>query len=491
MQETIMDESSIAAPTTLDAIEQELTRKIGPQKFRIWFKDSASITLDDGSLKIGVPNTFTARWIENHFLSDLQSVTEHVTGQRHKVTFSVTQSATVNAATTAGSASIITPVHASSTKKLPTRTRASAAQPRLRLTLESFVVGPSNELAYNAAQVVVREQHSPFNPLFIHGGYGVGKTHLLQGVCNAIRQVRPSTQWMYLSAEDFANHFVLALKTKKLEAFRQRMRNTDLLAIDDIHFLANKPSTQEEFLHTFNSINLAGKQVVLVSDAAPKQIKQLSDKLVNRFVSGMVVKIDAPDFATRCKICEQCARTMVPSTYKGMMPKTDKTPKVPESVIHFIAQNVRSNVRELEGALLKVIAFSALQNGPVTLALAKEVLADHVERCDPVVHLSSIESSVAEYFGTTPAILHSAKKDKTVAMARHFTMYLVRKHTKMSSSEIGRLMGNKNHATVLVACKKVEDMFMRDAELHWQGPTGNRVSTTKTTLLALENSISK
>ena len=489
MQETIMDESSVATPTTIDAIEQELTRKIGSQKFRIWFKDSASITLDDGYLKIGVPNTFTARWIETHFLTELQSVTERVTGQRHKVTFSVTP--LTHTSSPAGSASKLAPVHTPPAKAAHLKPKPVSTQPRLRLALDSFVVGQSNELAYNAAQVVIREQDSPFNPLFIHGGYGVGKTHLLQGVCNAIRQVRPNTQWMYLSAEDFANQFVLALKTKKLEAFRRRMRNTDLLAIDDIHFLTNKPSTQEEFLHTFNTINLAGKQVILVSDAAPKMIRQLSDKLTNRFVSGMVVKIDTPDFTTRCKICEQCARTMVPTTYKGMMPQTDKLPKVPESVIHFIAQNVRSNVRELEGALLKVIAFSALQNGPITLALAKEVLADHVERCDPVVHLSSIESSVAEYFGTTPAIIHSAKKDKTVAMARHFSMYLARKHTKMSSSEIGRLMGNKNHATVLVACKKLDNMVTEDAEIHWCGPTGNKVSTTKTTLMALENSISK
>ncbi len=491
MQETIMDESSIATSTTIDAIEQALMRKIGSQKFRIWFKDSASITLDDGYLKVGVPNTFTARWIENHFLKDLQAITERVTGQCHKVTFSVLASPNTSPSAATEQTSRIMPVHTAPANTAWPRPKPTARQPKLRLALDSFVVGQSNELAYNAAQVVIREQHSPFNPLFIHGGYGVGKTHLLQGVCNAIRQVRPHTQWMYLSAEDFANQFVLALKTKKLEAFRQRMRKTDLLAIDDIHFLTNKPSTQEEFLHTFNTINLAGKQVILVSDAAPKSIKQLSDKLTNRFVSGMVVKIDTPDFTTRCKICEQCALTMVPTTYKGMMPKTDKTPKLPESVIHFIAQNVRSNVRELEGALLKVIAFSALQNGPITLALAKEVLADHVERCDPVVHLSSIESSVAEYFGTTPTIIHSAKKDKTVAMARHFSMYLARKHTKMSSSEIGRLMGNKNHATVLVACKKVEDMVQRDAEIHWRGPAGNKVSTSKTTILALENSISQ
>ena len=182
-----------------------------------------------------------------------------------------------------------------------------AIKKSLKLSLDSFVVGKSNQLAYTAARTVATEEKSPFNPLFIHGGYGVGKTHLLQGICNEVSKSRPGTNWLYLSAEDFANQFILALKTGKLDAFRRKMRETDLLAIDDIHFLARKDATQEEFMHTFNSIDLAGKQVVLVSDAHPKMIGQLSEKLVNRFVSGMVVKIDTPDFLTRCEICKQYA----------------------------------------------------------------------------------------------------------------------------------------------------------------------------------------
>jgi chromosomal replication initiator protein len=179
---------------------------------------------------------------------------------------------------------------------------------------------------------------------------------------------------------------------------------------------------------------------------------------------------------------------MVTTAFKNSKAKTP--PKVPDSVIQFVAQHIRSNVRELEGALLKVVAYAALQNGPITLSLAKDILADHVERCDPMVHLSTIESTVATYFGTTPAVLHSSKKDKTVSLARHFSMYLARKHTQMSSSEIGRLMGNKNHATVLVACKKIEDMLRQDSELHWCGPTGNRVARAKVTLMALETNLS-
>jgi chromosomal replication initiator protein len=323
---------------------------------------------------------------------------------------------------------------------------------------------------------VAREQKCPFNPLFIHGGYGVGKTHLLQGICNQVCRDRPRTNWLYLSAEDFANQFVLALKTKKLEAFRRRMRQTDLLAIDDVHFLASKPSTQEEFLHTFNTIDLAGKQVVLASDAHPKMIGQLSEKLVNRFVSGMVVKIETPDFHTRCQICRQYAATI--------------RKRIPESVVKYVAENLRTNVRELEGALLKLIAYSSLQNQKVTMLTAKQVLAEHIERCDPIVHISDIESSVATFFGLTPANLHSSKKDRTVSLARHFSMYLARKHTKMSSSEVGRFMGNKNHATVLLACKKVEEQIRQNADLHWLGPAGNKISKARTVLARLEEVIS-
>jgi chromosomal replication initiator protein len=336
---------------------------------------------------------------------------------------------------------------------------------------------------------VIREQQSPFNPLFIHGGYGVGKTHLLQGICHGVAKARPGTQWLYLSAEDFANQFVLALKSRKLEAFRRRMRQTDLLAIDDVHFLASKPSTQEEFLHTFNTISLAGKQVILVSDAHPKMIGQLSEKLVNRFVSGMVVKIEAPDLQTRCEICRQFARRMLNASLGGPDPK--RPGAMPESVIRFVAERVRTNVRELEGAVLKLIAYATLQNEQLSMAMAQAVLAEHIERCDPMVHVTDIEAAVGAYFGVTPAHLHSAKKGRTISLARHFSMYLTRQHTNMSSSEVGRHMGNKNHATVLVACKKVEELLRRDAEVHWEGPAGNKVAKAKTILTHLEDGITR
>ncbi|MHC4644741.1 MAG: chromosomal replication initiator protein DnaA [Planctomycetota bacterium] len=467
MQTTITDE--------IAAINNALTQRIGPQKFRIWFKNSTRFTLTDGYLKVGVPNLFIASWLENHFLNDIRHALMAVTRNCQKISFAVDPELSGSQRRTqlAFQEGVVkkkqTNLAGRGTKSPQRRDK------RLKLSLDTFVVGPSNQLAYNAAIAVVNEEQSPFNPLFIHGGYGVGKTHLLQGICNAVCAARPRTNWSYLSAEDFVNQFVLALKTKKLEAFRRRLRQMDLLAIDDIHFLASKPSTQEEFLHTFNTISLAGKQVVLASDAHPKMIGQLSEKLVNRFVSGMVVKIDPPDFQTRCQICRQ---------YAAAMGK-----QLPEPVIRYIAENLRTNVRELEGALLKLVAFAALQNQNPTLAMAREILAEHLARTDPIVHVSDIESAVAAFFGTTPANIHSSKKDRTVAMARHFSMYLARKHTRMSSSEIGRFMGNKNHATVLLACRKVDELIKQNAELYWRGPAGNKVSKARVILANLEESI--
>jgi len=468
MQSTITDEIS--------AINEALAERIGVQRYRIWFKNSTRLTLVDGYLKVDVPNLFVASWIENHFSNELSQTVRAVTGTSQKITFTVDPELSGNQRR----AQLGFQAQDVERARNQTRRRLGGIHPhlkkRLKLSLDTYVVGRCNQLAHNAAMAVVTKQQSPFNPLFIHGGYGVGKTHLLQGICNAVAKNRPETQWSYLSAEDFANQFVLALKTKKLEAFRSRMRQTDLLVIDDIHFLASKPSTQEEFLHTFNTIDLAGKQVVLASDAHPKMIGQLSEKIVNRFVSGMVVKIDSPDLETRCQICRQYAATM----------KKD----IPESVVKYTAENLRANVRELHGALLKLTAFASLKNARVTLLMAKEVLAEHLARTDPIVHISDIESAVATYFGITPANLHSSKKNRTIALARHFSMYLARKHTNMSSPDVGRFMGNKNHATVLLACKKVQEHLRQNTELHWTGPTGNKIAKTRTILANLEESIS-
>ncbi len=484
MQSIITDDRIKSASEQVSNINDALVERIGKQKYRIWFQNSTNLSLSNGYLKISAANPFISSWIENHFSDEIIEAVRSVTGIDVKLTFTIDQQLNgtqnrININQNESDSSVQLGRYRPKPKRVKLSELNQNQGKRLKLSLDTFVVGSSNELAYNAAGIVVNEEKSPFNPLFVHGGYGVGKTHLLQGICNAMFDKRPRANWLYLSAEDFANQFVLALKTKKLEAFRSRMRQTDLLAIDDIHFLASKPSMQEEFLHTFNTIDLAGKQVVLASDAHPKQISELSDKLISRFISGMVVKIDSPDMDMRCRICRQ------------FIEKLNRPVQVSDSVIQYIAENLFSNVRELEGAVLKVIAFSSLKNEQVSLPMAKAVLAEHLERCDPIVHVSDIESAVASFFGITPANLHSPKKNRTVALARHLSMYLTRKHTRMSSSEIGRVMGGKNHATVLLACRKVEEIVEKNADLHWQGPAGNKVSKAKAVITQLEKSISR
>ncbi len=484
MQSTIRDEATHSTENQISAINDILAKKVGAQKYRIWFKNSTNLILSEGYLKVGVPNLFVARWLENHFLNEINEAASTVIGTKLNITFTIDPELSGRQRTNQldSQASEAAKEGTALVQKGKNHRYSTGFDQRkkLKLSLDTFIVGPSNELAFNTAKAVVNEQKSPFNPLFIHGGYGVGKTHLLQGICNGVAQKRPHTNWLYLSAEDFANQFILALKTKKLENFRRRMRQTDLLAIDDIHFLANKVSTQEEFLHTFNTIDLAGKQVVLASDAHPKMIGQLSEKLVNRFVSGMVVKIDNPDLATRCEICRQYINNV-----------KAHTPPISESAIRYIAENLRTNVRELEGALLKLIAYSSLKNERISSSMAKAVLAEHLDRCDPIVHVSDIESAVATYFSITPGDIHSSKKNRTVSLARHFSMFLTRKHTKMSSSEVGRVMGNKNHATVLLACRKVEQMIEKNADVRWQSPAGNKISKAKKVIARLEENISR
>ncbi|MBN2210139.1 MAG: chromosomal replication initiator protein DnaA [Sedimentisphaerales bacterium] len=465
----------IASHNLVEGINEALSKKVGAQRYNIWFKNSTRMVIEDSYLKVGVPNLFVGGWLETHFSQALHDSVKEATGSSLKVIF------TIDPELFGGQRRRQLDSQAQSVARATTpseRRRLHKTPPpaNLRLRLDTFVIGPSNQLAYNAARTVVAEPRSHYNPLFIHGGCGLGKTHLLQGICNAVGQIRPHTQIAYVSGEEFTNQFVLALKVGKLDAFRHRFRQMDLLVIDDIHFLASKKATQEEFLHTFNAIDTAGRQVVMASDAHPKMIGQLSEQLVNRFISGMVVKIEPPDFETRCRILRQRAR--------------DMEKDIPDPAIEYIAENLCANVRELEGALLKVVAYASLSRTAISLSMAREALEEHINKTDPIVHLSDIEAAVTTFFGITPADVHSSRKTRTISLARSVAMYLARKHTSMSFPEIGRFMGNKNHATVILACRKIDDL-LRNApkSVVWDTPAGRRDMNIATLLSKLESAL--
>ena len=338
------------------------------------------------------------------------------------------------------------------------RAPAQSARPRLRHEIETFVVGQSNQLAYTTALYVAEYPGAQYNPLFIHGGCGLGKTHLLQGLCKRFIYHHPTKRWTYLTGEEFTNEFLTSLRGNKIDAFRRKMRDLDLLVIDDVHFLGGKKATQEEFLHTFNAIEAMGRQVVMASDNHPKMIEEFGESLINRFVSGMVVRIDPPNFATRCEILRSLSQR------SGLM--------LGEEVVGWIARRVTQNVRELEGAITRIAAFVKLTGRTPDAAMAQEALGDLDRQMVAPVRPDNILQSVCEYFGLEHKDLMSGRRQRTISLARSVAMFLVRKTAKLSFPEIGMRMGKRNHSTVISACRRIERAVTRNEPLVWTSSVG-------------------
>lgn len=452
-------ESVCADDKTTRHILQTLQERIGPQKFNAWFKHGTRLSVTDAQVKVAVPNTFVAHWVETHYQPDITAAVRRETGWECPVVVTIDTSLTgeLRRCQLDSQAQIV-----SRAKEGLSRFQAPVEPPALRYSLKDFVVGASNRLAYSAALAVTGGQKAPFNPLFIHGACGVGKTHLLQGICNAVSVLRRggrTLQWRYVTAEQFTNEFIQALRGRRFEEFRARYRKLDLLAIDDVHFLAAKKATQDEFLHTFNAIDTAGRQVIMASDAPPRLVGELNEQLVSRFTAGMVVKIEPPDHPTRVEILRRKARAM----------RLD----VGDETLEYVAMHLRGSVRELEGALVKLGALAAVGGAEVTPALAREALADHLARTDSALTLGDIEAVVATFFGITPADIHSSRRTRTVSVARMVATFLGRRHTQMSYPEIGQYMG-KNHSSAVLAVQRMESLLSKAGKLTWMTPMGRR-----------------
>lgn len=446
-------------PDSVTLIQSKIAEQVGPQRYKVWFKNATQLTMTDGHLKVSTPNAFICGWIERHFAETISGAARQVTGTDLQLSF------VVDPKLLYGLRKRQLNSQADFIAKNPERVARQYRHqwppppPKLRGRFEDLIVGPANELAVSVVRRIADRDPAAYSPVFVHGGCGVGKTHLLHALGNHLAEQHPDCRWLCVTGDEFTNEFVHALQTRRSDAFRQRYRNLDVLIIDDVHFLANKRATQEEFLHTFNAIDGQHKQVVLASDSHPKLIGQFSEQLVNRFVAGMVVRIDVPDFRMRCEILNHRARL------------TTSQP-VPQEVIAYIAEHLQANVRELEGALLKLLMFSKVAHQPITLSLARHALADHLARTQRALGLDDIDQVVATYFGLTPADLHTSRKTRTLALARNIAMFLARKHTRMSFPEIGRFMGNKNHSTVILANRKIEQWLAADETVVRQTPSG-------------------
>ncbi len=457
------------ATEMLCLIQKSVAERIGESRYKTWFGGGVEFALEDERLSIVAPNAFVGNWIATNYLSQVREAARDVAG-------SVTVDVRVNERVTPHRMPPAATTPAVSARRSSAEPRRTADTPRLRGTLDSFVVGECNRLAHAAIEQLVREPTDRFRPLFLHGGCGLGKTHLLQALCNALGETHPTLNWCYLSGEEFTNEFIYAVKSGRIDAFRARFRQVELLVIDDIHFIANKKATQEEFLHTFNAIDSGGRTIVLSSDRHPRGIASLSEPLINRLVAGMVAEVRAPDFATRREILRRRAAELHGD--------------VGDSVLDLIARGVSRNVRELEGALYKLTALAALTHEPITLDMAQDALREYLA-ADRPLDVPDIEREAGEFFGVTRERIHSQSRDRTVSLARAAAMLLVRRHTSLSYPEIGRAMGNKNHSTVVMAVQRLERVLAQDGEVHWKTSHGATSRSLRTVLDEIEQRLQR
>jgi chromosomal replication initiator protein len=451
-----------------ERIVHALRQRISEDRFDLWFGNRTRLVLAGNTLIVEAPNAFAANWIRTRLHSELLASAHQVLGRGIEIRTQAAAAppAAVPPVTLARPEIAATPKAAAS---------AAAPQPPLRYSLDEFVVGPSNQLAHRAALRITENPGKEFNPLFLHGACGLGKTHLLQGICQRFAKLHPGKKWLYLTAEQFTNDFLEAIRTHKTDAFRKKLRGAELLAIDDVHFLGNKKATQEEFLHTFNQIDHSGRQIVLASDCAPRQIQALSDQLSSRFVSGMVLRVDSPDLPTRLEILRR-------RVARGGW-------NVNDAVLMHIARTSTSSVRELEGLLLQVVAGINLINaGSPDAGSVLASIRDRTAMRGPVP-VTRIIAAVAEHFALSEAALTGPGREKLVSTARAVAMYLARQHSGMSFPEIGRAIGSKNHSTVIAACQRVEAMLTGGELLCWNTPTGPRHQALPDILHELEAAI--
>jgi len=473
----------------LTRLAEVIAEKVGQQRFHVWFNSSTRLDLKPDMLEICVPNDFISEWIGSHFSRLIQEAAQEVLGGPLHVRFSVmpqlfdarpeepaAETRDALAKTHSGFAHAKTILNGTlpptATHPPVQRPAPSVGRARLRHSLDTFVVGASNQLAYNAAAHVAQYPGSQYTPLFIHGSCGLGKTHLLQGICRRFLELHPTRRWAYMTGEEFTNEFVQAMRMNKIDQFRHRMRELDLLVIDDVHFLAGKRATMEEFLHTFNAIEAMGKQVVMASDSHPKTIEDFGESLINRFVSGMVVRIDPPNFQMRCEMLRRMA--------------LEHQLTIADEVICWIARRVTQNVRELEGAITRVAAYSKLSNRPVDEQLAHEALGDLERQHVQPIRPDAIVQSVCDYFGVAHRDLLSARRDHGISLPRSVAMYLVRKMSTLSYPEIGQLLNKRNHSTVISACRRIDRAITGGEALEWSSALGTRKEDAAELLQRLE-----
>lgn len=514
-----------------DQIRAELFTVLGEKRYTLWIDGKVSLAIHDDVLTVGVGSPFLLTWMQRQFKTELADAAQRVLGPSARVCLVVDAVASAmraqpNKPVEAGAGRSVAPRtatelrealgqatgltttagvqtagnatenatgaqiggavgsavgHSTSTANNPSSSRSGAtgfplsapARGRRLADLADFVAGPQTELALTAARQIGAGQPTLFNPFYIHGPVGSGKTHLLEGICRQLKRTHPAANVMLITSEAFANYFTQALRDRTLPGFRQRFRGVDVLLVDDVDFFESKRVFQEEFLHTFAELVDHGRQVVLSGSRHPRLLTKLGDDLATRFLSGLVCRLDIPDAATRLAIVRAKAARL----------SGDFAPEA----LQYVAQRFQSNVRELEGALNCLQTFHGMTGKRVTLSAARQTLADLERDCLRIVRLTDIERVVCNLFGVKPRDLQSESRVRTVAQPRMLAMFLARKHTQSAYTEIGQHFGGRNHSTVMSAERKVQQWLDENATIQVAAQTwtiGEILSTLEQQLLA-------
>ncbi|MBI5771668.1 MAG: chromosomal replication initiator protein DnaA [Verrucomicrobia bacterium] len=449
------------SPSIWETVKCDFKSLFPDDVFQMWFEPMVCLDAGLDSITLGVPNDFAAIWIHDNYLDLITQRLRLTAGRMVNVTLRKLDGAAGRQAQNhaGGHRSAADSAAARSRSTTPAAPRRAARYDERgpaagslnpRNTFETFVVGSNNQMAHAAALAVAQAPAQAYNPLFLYGDTGLGKTHLMHAIGHAILRHNPDARVAYLSTEKFTNEFIQALQEKNLVKFRQRYRHADVLLLDDIQFLSGKEGIQEEFFHTFNDLFEAGKQIVLSSDRRASEISKLESRLVSRFEWGLPADIQAPDFETRSAILRAKAASL--------------KCEVPEPVLAFIAQHITRNIRRLEGALIKVASYTALTSKTLDLATAERLLHDVLmEQAQTILTIETIQKRVADHYQIRHSDMTSKRRPNNIAIPRQIAMYLARTLTKHSLQEIGDAFGGRDHGTVIHACKAVDNMMEQDS----------------------------
>jgi len=447
----------------LDCVAR-LESELPAQQFKPWIKPLVFLGFEPDSqrLRLGAPGQFKLNLIRNQFESRIHAIAAEVFGCPVNVSFELIPANGVIPASDDSSGTLppteIAPVRLSPTaaSRSDSDANSEASNSRLRadLSFDNFVHGKANQMAWSAALQVVEHPGTQYNPLFLYGGVGLGKTHLLHAAGNALRLRDPRVRVRYIHAQDYFDEMVRGIQRKSLAEFKAKYQSLDLLLVDDIQFLGGKDRTQEEFFYTFEALLSARKQLILTCDSYPKELSGIEERLVSRFGSGLIVEIEPPELEMRVAILLKKAEL--------------SNERLPEEVAFFIARHLRSNVRELEGALLRVIAFARFRNKPIGAELAREALKDILALNRAPVSIDSIQKTVSDFFKIKVADMYSKRRPAHIARARQVAMYFAKELTQKSFPEIGEAFGGRDHTTVMHAVKRIAEMRQHDQEMNRQ-----------------------